>query len=69
MQSSILDRLNRHYILKQSPMLVKSMQEQYTTDMYEGMLAETVAVHGNNGDVVNAYFARPLGGGPFPGIV
>ena len=37
--------------------------------MYEGMLAETVVMNGYNGDVINAYFARPLGPGPFPGIV
>ena len=41
----------------------------YQTNMYEGMLAETVAIHGHQGDVINAYFARPLGPGPFPGIV
>jgi carboxymethylenebutenolidase len=43
--------------------------QQYTTDMYEGMLAETVMIHGNKGDVINAYFARPLGAGRFPGVV
>jgi carboxymethylenebutenolidase len=37
--------------------------------MYEGMLAETVAITGAKGDVVNAYFARPLGAGPFPSMV
>jgi carboxymethylenebutenolidase len=37
--------------------------------MYEGMLAETVAVEGHDGVLINAYFARPLGPGPFPGIV
>ncbi len=37
--------------------------------MYEGMLAETVTMTGYNGDVINAYFARPLGPGPNPGIV
>jgi len=37
--------------------------------MYEGMLAETVMMEGNKGDVINAYFARPLGPGPFPGMV
>jgi len=37
--------------------------------MYEGMLAETVMMKGYNGDVINAYFARPLGPGPYPGIV
>ncbi|MCB8950476.1 MAG: dienelactone hydrolase family protein [Ardenticatenales bacterium] len=41
----------------------------YETDMYEGMLAETVTMPGANGDVINAYFARPLGPGPFPGMV
>ncbi len=37
--------------------------------MYEGLLAETVMMRGYNGDVINAYFARPLGPGPFPGVV
>jgi len=37
--------------------------------MYEGLLAETVTMHGANGDVINAYFARPLGAEPFPGMV
>ena len=37
--------------------------------MYEGMLAETVTMGGYNGDQINAYFARPLGPGPFPGMV
>ncbi len=41
----------------------------YRTDMYEGMLAETVTVTGDDGDEINAYFARPLGPGPFPGVV
>ncbi len=41
----------------------------YTTDQYEGLLAETVTMTGANGDTINAYLARPLGDGPFPGIV
>lgn len=41
----------------------------YQTHMYEGMLAETVTIHGAKGDFINAYFARPLGAGPFPGVV
>ncbi len=41
----------------------------YQTDMYEGMLAETVALPGAHGDTLNAYFARPLGPGPHPGMV
>lgn len=41
----------------------------YETDMYEGMLAETVTIAAANGDRINAYYARPLGPGPFPGMV
>ena len=41
----------------------------YETDMYEGMLAETVTIQGHAGDTINAYLARPLGAGPFPGVV
>jgi len=41
----------------------------YQTDHYEGMLAETITMPGHAGQVINAYFARPLGPGPFPGIV
>ncbi len=33
------------------------------------MLAETVMTRGHRGETINAYFARPLGPGPFPGIV
>ena len=45
------------------------MAHGYTTDKYEGMLAETVTVHGHKGESVLSYFARPLGAGPFPGVV
>lgn len=41
----------------------------YQTDSYEGMLAETVYVPGAKGELINAYFARPLGAGPFPAMV
>lgn len=41
----------------------------YETNMYEGMLAETITITGANGDLINAYYARPLGPGPFPGMV
>jgi len=39
------------------------------TDKYEGLLAETSAMPGAHGDWINAYLARPLGPGPFPGMV
>jgi carboxymethylenebutenolidase len=41
----------------------------YQTNQYEGMLAETVTVTGHKSDVINAYYARPLGPGPYPGMV
>lgn len=41
----------------------------YQTDMYEGMLAETVAFPGDDGELLAAYLARPLGPGPHPGVV
>lgn len=36
---------------------------------YEAQLAETVLIHGHLGDQIDAYLARPLGGGPYPGVV
>ena len=45
------------------------MWDQLRTDEYEGMLAETITIPGYNGDRIHAYFSRPLGKGPFPGIV
>ena len=41
----------------------------YETNMYEGMVAETIAINGHKNDPIYAYFARPLGAGPFPGMV
>jgi carboxymethylenebutenolidase len=33
------------------------------------MLAETVTIGGHGGDNIRAYYARPLGAGPVPGVV
>ena len=41
----------------------------YTTDQFEGMIAETTVIRGHNGDLINAYYARPSGPGPFPSVV
>ncbi|MDR0459126.1 MAG: dienelactone hydrolase family protein [Coriobacteriales bacterium] len=45
------------------------MWNQLQTDAYEGMLAETVTLPGYQGDRIHAYFSRPLGAGPYPGII
>jgi carboxymethylenebutenolidase len=36
---------------------------------YEGLLAETVLFRGHEGDLVSGLLARPLGGGPYHGVV
>ena len=36
-------------------------------DLYQNaMIAENILYQGNNGDWIQAYYARPLGAGPFP---
>lgn len=45
------------------------MWNQLNTAAYEGMLAETVSIHRPAGNPVRAYFSRPMGAGPYPGIV
>ena len=36
---------------------------------YESMIAEMVTLRGDNNDAISAYTARPMGPGPFPGVV
>jgi carboxymethylenebutenolidase len=36
---------------------------------YEAMSAETVLMHGHEGDLIDAYLARPSGPGPHSGVV
>lgn len=36
---------------------------------YQGMMAETVLMKGHEGDMIDAYLARPLGGGPYGSVV
>ena len=37
--------------------------------MYEGMIAETIAITGHEGDAIEAYYARPLASTGVPGVV
>jgi carboxymethylenebutenolidase len=37
--------------------------------MYDGMMAESIRIAGHGGDEIEAYFARPLGPGPYGGVV
>lgn len=53
---------NQNYFIERSALM-------YQTDMYTGVLAETIPSPGADGEWINAYFARPLGAGPFPGMV
>ena len=45
------------------------MSQQYQTNMYEGLIAETVTIKGHAGKFINAYLGRPLGPGPYPGVI
>ena len=45
------------------------MWNNLRTDDYEGMLAETVTMPRNDGKRIHAYLSRPLGKGPYPGII
>ncbi len=42
---------------------------QFTTDAVPAISTELVTISGQNGDSIHAYYARPSGAGPFPGIV
>jgi len=35
----------------------------------DGLQSQTLQLAGNNGDMIDAYFGRPEGNGPFPGVV
>lgn len=36
---------------------------------YESMIAEMIKIEGHKGEPIQAYTARPMGAGPFPGVV
>ncbi len=37
--------------------------------MFEGMIAETIGIPGHNGDVIEAYYARPTAASDVPGVI
>ena len=45
------------------------MWNQIRTDVKEGQIAETVTMTGYKNESINAYMARPLGDGSYPGII
>ncbi len=46
-----------------------ALWNEFDTQAYEGILAEVTTYPGKNGGLTHAYLARPMGAGPFPGIV
>ena len=36
---------------------------------YEGLIAESITIPGHRGEPVEMYYSRPLGAGPYPGVV
>ncbi len=46
-----------------------ALWNQFQTDAYQGMTAETEMMVGHDGDLIHAYVAKPMGPGPFPGVV
>src|SRR6266849_3066035 len=55
--------------LIQEGQMAATMWNQFDTGGHDGMTAEVIDIKGFNGDTVNAYYVRPSGPGPFPGIV
>lgn len=45
------------------------MWNSFNTADYEGQISEVIKYAGGNNDSIRAYYARPLGAGPFPGLV
>ena len=45
------------------------MWDTFKTDAHDSMMCEVVSIQGYNSDYIHAYLARPMGNGPFPGIV
>lgn len=46
-----------------------SLWNQIRTDEYGGMQAGSITIPGYNKDPIHAYVSRPIGKGPFPGVI
>src|SRR5262249_23529851 len=46
-----------------------AMWNSFRTDQHLGMVAEITTYTAGGGDLIHAYVARPIGEGPFPGVV
>ena len=42
---------------------------QFQTNAVPAIAAEVISLKSNNGDTIDAYYARPTGDGPYPGVV
>ena len=40
------------------------MWNSFNTGDYSGQISEVIRIAGNNGDMIRAYYSRPLGAGP-----
>ena len=45
------------------------MWNDLRTDAYSGLIAETISFRGHEGKDIHAWWSRPIGAGPHPGIV
>lgn len=45
------------------------MWNSFNVKDYSGMIAETISIPGHEGKNIHAYYSRPIGDGPFPGLV
>src|SRR5438128_1992 len=58
-----------NWVIRPGGAMATILWNQFDTGGSDGMTAEVIDIKGLNGDTVNAYYVRPAGQGPFPGIV
>jgi carboxymethylenebutenolidase len=49
--------------------MTTTLWNQFDTATNDAMTAEVIEIKGYNGDTINAYYVRPAGNGPYPGVV